>query len=37
MKAFVKKLGLGMRTIEGKGFDMFSRSKEFLEENCGNE
>jgi hypothetical protein len=36
VKAFAGKLGLWVRKIGRKSLDMFSRLKDFVEENCGN-
>jgi hypothetical protein len=36
VKAFAEKLGLRVRKLEGKSWDMFSRLKDFVQENCGN-
>jgi hypothetical protein len=33
VKVFILKLGLGVRKLEGKSFDMFARLKDFIEDN----
>jgi hypothetical protein len=35
-KAFVGMLGLWVRKLEGKSWDMLSRLKDFVQKNCGN-